>query len=81
MIPLNCHQYLHYLSSHPKDTKRSIVYSQTLHINRLCSLDEDFNYQKLNMKEWFIKRVYPEFVNEKKMKKICFLSKVKNLKK
>ena len=33
------------------------------------------------MKEWFIKRVYPEFVNEKKMKKIYFLSKVKNLKK
>ena len=24
------HQYLHYMSSHPEHTKRSIVYSQTL---------------------------------------------------
>ena len=35
-------------------------------------LEVDFNYQKLNMKEWFIKRCSPESVNEKKMKKICF---------
>ena len=43
---------------------------------------EDFNYRKLNMKEWFIKKGYPESVIEQEMKKMfAFLSKVKNLKK
>ena len=72
MKPTDRHQYLHYLSSHPEHTKRSIVYSQTLRVNRLCSLEKDFNYHKLNMKEWFIKRGYPESIIDKKMKKVRF---------
>ena len=36
--------------------------------------ENDFNYHKLNMKEWFIQRGYPEAVIEKEMKN------VKNLK-
>ena len=43
MKPADCHQYLHYLSSHPEHTMRSIIYSQTLRVNRLCSLEKDFN--------------------------------------
>ena len=66
------HQYLHYLSSHPEHTKRSIVYSQTLRVSRLCSLERDFDYHKLNMDEWFIKRGYPEYVIDKEMKKVRF---------
>ena len=46
----------------PKHTKSSIVYSQTQQVKRLCSLKNDFNYRKLNMKEWFIKKDYPEAV-------------------
>ena len=72
MKPTNHHQYLHYLSSHLKHTKHSVVYSQTLRFNRLCSLEKDFNYHKLNMKEWFIKRGHPESVIDKEMKKIPF---------
>ena len=72
MKPTDRHQYLHYLSSHPEHTKRSIIYSQTLCVNRLCSLEKDFNYHKLNMKDWFIKRGYPEFVIEKELKKVHF---------
>ena len=34
----DCHQYLHFLPSYPKHTKRSIVYSQTLRVNRLAML-------------------------------------------
>ena len=30
------------------------------------------NYHKSNMKEWFIKRGYPESVIDKEMKKFCF---------
>ena len=63
-------QSLH--NSHPEHTKRSIVYSQTLRFNRLCSLEKDFNYHKLNIKKWFIKRGYPESVIKKEMKKVRF---------
>ena len=35
--PTDCHQYLHYKSSHPEHTKRSIIYSQTLGVKRVCS--------------------------------------------
>ena len=72
MKPTDRHQYFHYLSSHPEHTKRSTVYSQTLRVNRLCSLEKDFNYHKLNMKEWFIKRGYPESIIDKEMKKVRF---------
>ena len=41
MKPTDCHQYLHYLSSHPEHTKRPIIYSQTLRVNRLCSLEKE----------------------------------------
>ena len=72
MKPTDCHQYLHYLSSHPKHTKRAIIDSQTLRVNRLYSLEKDFNYHNLNMKEWFIKRSYPEPVIEKEIQKVHF---------
>ena len=75
------HQYLHYMSSHPEHTKRSIVYSQTLRINRLCSLETDFNAHKLRMKEWFIKRGYPETLIEKEMNKVKFSRESQNTRK
>ena len=67
------HQYyLCYLSCHPEHTKCSIVYSQTLCVSRLCSLEKDLNYHKLNMKKLFLRRGYPESVIEKVMTKVCF---------
>ena len=43
--PTDCHQYLHFQSSHLKHTKSSIAYSQTLRFSRACSQEEDYkNY-------------------------------------
>ena len=33
---------LHYTSSHPEHTKKSVVYSQALRLSRICSEKKDF---------------------------------------
>ena len=58
--PTDCHQYLHFESSHPKHTKKSIVYSQSLRVSRACSQEEDYKKYRNQMKSWFLKRSYPE---------------------
>ena len=40
--PKDRHQYLHYSSSHPEYTKRSIAFSQGLRVSRTCSYEKDF---------------------------------------
>ena len=35
--PTDRHQYFHFLSAYPNHTKRSVVFSKTLCISRLCS--------------------------------------------
>ena len=42
-------QYLHYSSSHPDHTQKSIVYSQTLSLNRICSVEPGFVQHKKEM--------------------------------
>ena len=42
VTPTDRHQYLDYSSSHSNHIKRSIVYSQSLRANRLCSFESDF---------------------------------------
>ena len=66
------HQYLHYMSSHPEHTKRSIIYSQTLRVKRLCSLEKNFKTNCTNLKSWFLKRAYPEKVIDEQMSKVTF---------
>ena len=66
------HQYLHYASSHPEHTKRSVVFSQTLRISRLCSEENYFKHYRSQMKPWFLKREYPEKLIENKMRKVKF---------
>ena len=41
MRPTDRHQYLHFQLRYPKHVKRSIVYSQTLRVNRTWSQKED----------------------------------------
>ena len=73
--PADTHQYLDYTSSHPehtKNTKKSVVYSQTLRFRRICSFETDFLKRKNEMKSWFLKRGYPERLIDKEIKKVKF---------
>ena len=66
------HQYLHYNSAHPAHIKKSIIYSQTLRVSRICSLEDDFIKHKEEMRSWFLKREYPNAVISTKMDKVDF---------
>ena len=54
------HQYLHYTSSHPEVTKKSVVYSQALWLSRICSEEKDFKKHIAEMKSWFSQRGYSQ---------------------
>ena len=58
--PTDCHQYLHYNSCLPDHMKKSSVYSQGLHIKRLCSEDTALAKHLKDLKPWFCGRGYPE---------------------
>ena len=71
--PTDRYQYLHYSFSHPEHTKRSIVFSQTLRVSRICSREIDFRDHCRRMRSWFLKRKYPEKLIDKEMKKVRFI--------
>ena len=66
------HKYLHFTSSHPNHTKRSIVYSQGLRVKRICSEKEDFLKHMREIKLWFLKRDYPENIADHELGKVVF---------
>ena len=57
--PTDAHSYLLFSSSQPNHTKRLIPFSQFLHLCRLCSEDEDFHSESLEMRDFFVQRGYP----------------------
>ena len=72
------HQYLHYSFLHPEHTKRSIVFSQTLRVSRICSREKNFRDHRLQMRSWFLKRKYPKKLidnlqNKKREKGVPFV--------
>ena len=64
------HQYLHFTSSYPNHTKRSVVYGQGLRVKRICSEKEDFLKYMREIKLWFLKRGYPENVVDQELGKV-----------
>ena len=79
--PTDRHQYLHFQSSHLKDTKRSIVYSQTLRVSKACSQEEYLRNYCKQMKSWFLTSSYPEHLIDTKIKKVKFKSRERTQKK
>ena len=68
----DCHQFLHYKSSHPRHIKNSILYSQTLRISKLYSSQNDFSAHISNLKDWFLARDYPLKIVCKQIDKAVF---------
>ena len=66
------HQFLHYTSSHPDHTKRSIIYSKALRISRICSNKSDFLKHLESVKSSFEVRGYPKKLMEQEMEKMKF---------
>ena len=56
------HQYLPYDSCHAEHIKKSIVFSQTLWLKRICSQKCDLDSHVKELKNCFSKRGYPEKV-------------------
>ena len=66
------HQYLHYNSSHPEHTKKSVVYNQALKLSCICSEEKDFGKHVCEMKSWFSQRGYPQKLMETETSKVKF---------
>ena len=51
---------LRYSPSYLEHTKRSIVFSQTLRVSRICPRENDLRDYCLHTRSWFLKRKYLE---------------------
>ena len=72
--PADGHQYLHYDLCHANHIKRSIIFSQTLRLKRICSEKNDLNVHVEDLKTWFRKRGYPDYLIKEQVKKALRLT-------
>ena len=68
------HQHLPYDSYHADHIKRSIIFSQTLQLKRICSEKSDRNVHVQDLKTWFRKRRYPDHIIREQVEKALRLS-------
>ena len=62
--------YLNYSSSHPVRCKNSILYSQFLHLRRICSEEEEFRTRSEEMTSFFTRRSYPPAVVNQALQRV-----------
>ena len=67
--PTDGHQYLHYDSCHADHIKRSIIFSQTLRLKRMCSEKNDLNMHVEDLKTWLPKGDILTFVLRNRLKR------------
>ena len=72
--PADGHQYLHYDLCHANHIKRSIIFSQTLRLKRICSEKNDLNVHVEDLKTWFRKRGYPDYLIKEQVEKALRLT-------
>ena len=71
------HQYFHYFSAQPKDTKIS-VFSQPLRLRPLYAFGKDFERHMAEIKQCFDKRDYPQDLINSEIDKVQFSYVEKN---
>ena len=57
--PTDSHNYLYYNSAHPQRCKDSIPYSQFLRVRRICTRNQDFDKNVIELSKHFLRRKYP----------------------
>ena len=62
--PVDSH---HYNSGHAEHIKKSIIYSQTLRLRRICSERKDLKCHVKEQKGWFLRRGYPQRIVEEQV--------------
>uniref|UniRef100_K7G6Y6 Reverse transcriptase domain-containing protein n=1 Tax=Pelodiscus sinensis TaxID=13735 RepID=K7G6Y6_PELSI len=67
--PTDSYSYLHASSSHPEHTTRSIVYSQALRYNRICSNPTDRDQKLQDLYQAFINLNYPPRETKKQIER------------
>ena len=72
--PADGNQYLYYDSCHDDHIKRSIIFSQTLRLKRICFEKNDLNVHAEDLKTWFCKRGYPDYLIKEQVEKILRLT-------
>ena len=55
-------KYLHYKSSHPRNQKDAVPYGLLIRARRICSKDEDFKKEAIQIVKSLLKRGYPETI-------------------
>ena len=73
------HQFLEFSSCHPYHTKRSIPYSQTLRLRRICSEDRDFLQRVKELKGYLKARGYDMDMVEKQVLEAMKISRENSL--
>ena len=68
--PTDCHQFLEFNSAHPIHVKKSIVYSQGLHIKRLCLSSLAFEKHLESIHSWFVKCGYPRKLVDNQLRRV-----------
>ena len=72
--PTDGHQYFHYDLCHADHIKRSIIISQTLWLKRICSENNDLNLHVEDLKTWFRKREYLDYLIKEQVEKALSLT-------
>ena len=62
--PVDSHQSLQFNSCHAEQIKKSIIYSQTSRLRRICSERKDFKFHVKDLQGWFLWRGYSQILVE-----------------
>ena len=78
--PTNTHNYLHYMSSHPKHLKNSLPYSLAIRLRRICTDNNALRLQSDKLRQQFLARGYSHTLIEDQINKAISIPRQETLK-